>query len=85
MLLKWEANFGSTLSSCVILGASSVSSKPPIGPWSDGGKGDALLLAAGTCCWTCASTRQGRVLSGRWNLLALVQRFFEPTSWHVLL
>jgi hypothetical protein len=28
MLLKWNADFGSTLGSCVILGASSVSSKP---------------------------------------------------------
>jgi hypothetical protein len=28
MLLKWKADFGSTLGSCVILGASSVSSKP---------------------------------------------------------
>ena len=63
VLLKWKADFGSTLGSCVILGASSVSSKPPIGPWSGGGEGDALLLAAETCCWTCASsTRQGRVL-----------------------
>ncbi|KAF0919168.1 hypothetical protein E2562_028466 [Oryza meyeriana var. granulata] len=29
VLLKWKADFGSTLGSCVILGASSVSSKPP--------------------------------------------------------
>jgi len=31
VLLKWKADFGSTLGSCVILGASSVSSKPPTG------------------------------------------------------
>lgn len=30
VLLKWKADFGSTLGSCVILGASSVSSKPPL-------------------------------------------------------
>ncbi|KAL6614428.1 hypothetical protein ACP70R_036698 [Stipagrostis hirtigluma subsp. patula] len=29
VLLKWKADFGSTLGSCVILGASSVSSTPP--------------------------------------------------------
>ncbi|KAM0925327.1 hypothetical protein ACQ4PT_004256 [Festuca glaucescens] len=29
VLLRWKADFGSTLRSCVILGASSVSSKPP--------------------------------------------------------
>ncbi|XP_062207000.1 F-box protein At5g46170-like [Phragmites australis] len=29
VLLKWKADFGSTLGSCVILGALSVSSKPP--------------------------------------------------------
>ncbi|CAM0883486.1 unnamed protein product [Alopecurus aequalis] len=29
VLLKWKADFGSTLGRCVILGASSVSSKPP--------------------------------------------------------
>ena len=51
VLLKWKADFGSTLNSCVILGASSVSSKPSTGPWSGGGKGDALLLAVETCCW----------------------------------
>lgn len=32
VLLKWKADFGSTLGSCVILGASSVSSKPPTEP-----------------------------------------------------
>jgi hypothetical protein len=32
VLLKWKADFGSTLASCVILGASSVSSKPPPPP-----------------------------------------------------
>ncbi|XP_062222660.1 F-box protein At4g18380-like [Phragmites australis] len=32
VLLKWKADFGSTLGSCVILGASSVSSKPPSPP-----------------------------------------------------
>ncbi|CAL4947249.1 unnamed protein product [Urochloa decumbens] len=32
VLLKWKADFGSTLGSCVILGASSVSSKPPTSP-----------------------------------------------------
>ncbi|KAK3162064.1 hypothetical protein QOZ80_1BG0084860 [Eleusine coracana subsp. coracana] len=32
VLLKWKADFGSTLGSCVILGASSVSSKPPLSP-----------------------------------------------------
>jgi hypothetical protein len=32
VLLKWKANFGSTLGSCVILGTASVSSKPPTGP-----------------------------------------------------
>ncbi|EES01093.1 F-box protein At4g18380 [Sorghum bicolor] len=31
VLLKWKADFGSTLGSCVILGASSVLSKPPTG------------------------------------------------------
>jgi hypothetical protein len=31
VLLKWKADFGSTLVSCVILGASSISSKPPTG------------------------------------------------------
>ncbi|KAJ1296450.1 hypothetical protein BS78_01G301400 [Paspalum vaginatum] len=31
VLLKWKADFGSILGSCVILGASSVSSKPPSG------------------------------------------------------
>ncbi|KAJ1285578.1 hypothetical protein BS78_03G289800 [Paspalum vaginatum] len=31
VLLKWRADFGSTLGSCVILGASSVSSEPPAG------------------------------------------------------
>jgi hypothetical protein len=31
VLLKWKADFGSTLGSCVILGASSVSSKSPAG------------------------------------------------------
>uniref|UniRef100_A0ACD5VWP6 Uncharacterized protein n=1 Tax=Avena sativa TaxID=4498 RepID=A0ACD5VWP6_AVESA len=34
VLLKWKADFGSTLGSCVILGASSVSSKPPTQPLS---------------------------------------------------
>ncbi|KAM0897518.1 hypothetical protein ACQ4PT_022515 [Festuca glaucescens] len=34
VLLKWKADFGSTLGSCVILGASSVSSKPPPQPTS---------------------------------------------------
>ena len=81
MLLKWKADFGSTLDSCVILGASSVSSKPPIGPWSGGGDGDALLsrrrnLLLDLCFFNSARTRA----SGRWNLLALVQRFYEPTS-----
>ncbi|KQK09954.1 F-box protein At4g18380 [Brachypodium distachyon] len=32
VLLKWKADFGSTLGSCVIFGASSVSSKPPPTP-----------------------------------------------------
>lgn len=34
VLLKWKADFGSTLGSCVILGASSVSSKPLPPPMS---------------------------------------------------
>ncbi|KAF7030943.1 hypothetical protein CFC21_042371 [Triticum aestivum] len=34
VLLKWKADFGSTLGSCVILGASSVSSKPLQPPMS---------------------------------------------------
>ncbi|EMS50113.1 hypothetical protein TRIUR3_22704 [Triticum urartu] len=34
VLLKWKADFGSTLGSCVILGASSVSSKPLQSPMS---------------------------------------------------
>ena len=39
------------------------------------------LVLLDVCFFNSARTRA----SDRWNLLALVQRFYKLTSWHVLL
>jgi len=79
VLLKWKADFGSTLGSCVILDASSVAM---VRRWrrrcAASGRRNLLL---DVCFFNSARMRA----SGRWNLLALVQQFYEPTSWRVLL
>jgi len=58
-------------------------------PWASVGPAVAKAMrcfwspepAADVCFFNSVRTRA----SGRWNLLALVQRFYEPTSWRVLL
>lgn len=48
VLLKWRADFGSTLDNCVILGASSVIYSPKAGQLSENGvNGDAIALSNG--------------------------------------